>query len=70
MPKTIAKVESPMFLTGPKGEKLGVIISIEEYQRLKSRPKTAQIKGKVKFGSGHLGNVQGELSREDIYCDR
>ncbi len=33
MSTTISEVESPMFLTGPKGEKLGVLLSMKEYEK-------------------------------------
>ncbi|MBI5788951.1 MAG: hypothetical protein HZA78_08875 [Candidatus Schekmanbacteria bacterium] len=62
--------KSAQYIVDEQGGKIGVIISIEEYQRLKQKSKIISKKGKVQFGSGHLGKIQGELSREDIYCDR
>ncbi len=53
-----------------RGKKVGVIIPLEEYHRLKHRPKVELTNREVKFGSGHLGDIHSELSREDIYCDR
>ena len=34
MSKTIPKEKSPVFLTDPKGKKLGVILSMKEYKRI------------------------------------
>ena len=58
------------YVVDERGKKVGVIISLEEYHRLKYRPKVKLTKRDVKFGSGHLGDIHSELSREDIYCDR
>ncbi len=33
MPRVIPKGESPVFLTDPKGKKLGVVFSMKEYKR-------------------------------------
>ena len=34
MPTTIVKEENPVFITDPKGKKLGVVLSIKEYRHM------------------------------------
>ena len=58
------------YVVDERGRKVAVIIPLEEYRQLKHKPKVDPGKRKVEFDSGHLGDVHGELSREDIYCDR
>jgi len=77
-------INEAMNLSKLRTKKQVVEIALKEFIRIKKQQKALEPEGKLKgsskleemhqegfiFGSGHLGDIHGELSREDIYCDR